>query len=138
MRVRRMSAQVRAKRGTCQRPSDMRIESADACILSRFRIRLHVETKMNVEKDKVATFHYHLTDAAGEVIDSSREAQPLTILVGHGALIPGMEQALIGHKVGDRFDIVVPPAEGYGERRDDFTQRVPKKYFRDADRLKPG
>ena len=93
---------------------------------------------MNVEKDKVATFHYHLTDAAGEVIDSSREAQPLTILVGHGALIPGMEQALIGHKVGDRFDIVVPPAEGYGERRDDFTQRVPKKYFRDADRLKPG
>jgi len=93
---------------------------------------------MNVEKDKVATFHYHLTDAAGEVIDSSREAQPLTILVGHGALIPGMEQALIGHKVGDRFDIVVPPAEGYGERRDDFTQRVPKKYFRDADHLKPG
>src|SRR5207245_11212011 len=80
MRVRRMSAQVRAKRCTCQRPSDMRIESADACILSRFRIRLHVETKMNVEKDKVATFHYHLTDAAGEVIDSSREAQPLTIL----------------------------------------------------------
>ncbi len=93
---------------------------------------------MNVEKDKVATFHYHLTDAAGEVIDSSREAQPLTILVGHGSLIPGMEQGLIGHKVGDRFDIVVAPAEGYGERREDFTQRVPKKYFRDADHLKPG
>ena len=26
----------------------------------------------------------------------------------------------------------------FRERRDDFTQRVPKKYFRDAESLKPG
>jgi FKBP-type peptidyl-prolyl cis-trans isomerase SlyD len=32
----------------------------------------------------------------------------------------------------------VPSAEAYGELRPGFTQRVAKKYFRDAARLKPG
>jgi len=32
----------------------------------------------------------------------------------------------------------VPPELGYGERREGLQQRVPKKYFRDANRLKPG
>ena len=30
------------------------------------------------------------------------------------------------------------PAEGYGARTEGQTQRVPKKYFRDPARLKPG
>ena len=93
---------------------------------------------MQEEKDKVVTFHYHLTDAQGESIDSSLEREPLTILFGHGAIIPGLEQAIGGHVAGDRFDVIVPPEQAYGARRDNFTQRVPKKYFRDGDRLKPG
>ena len=93
---------------------------------------------MQAEKDKVVTFHYHLTDEAGEAIDSSREREPLTILLGHGAIIPGLEQAIVGHSAGDRFDVVVAPEQAYGVRREDYTQRVPKKYFRDGDRLKPG
>jgi len=93
---------------------------------------------MQAEKDKVVTFHYHLTDPDGTAIDSSLEREPLAILFGHGAIIPGLEQAIAGHAAGDRFDVVVPPEQGYGTRRDDFTQRVAKKYFRDGDRLKPG
>ena len=93
---------------------------------------------MQAEKDKVVTFNYHLTDEAGEAIDSSREREPLTILLGHGAIIPGLEQAITGHAAGDRFDVVVAPEQAYGVRREDYTQRVPKKYFRDGDRLKPG
>ena len=41
---------------------------------------------MQVAKDKVVLFHYTLTDAAGTRIDSSREAEPLAILHGHGSL----------------------------------------------------
>ncbi len=94
---------------------------------------------MKAEKDKVVTFHYHLTDETGAKVDSSHErAEPLTILFGHGQIIPGLEQAMAGHGAGDKFDVSVPPEQGYGERREDFTQRVPKKYFRDADHLKPG
>ena len=93
---------------------------------------------MQAEKDKVVTFHYHLTDDSGDTIDSSREREPLTILFGHGAIIPGLEQAIAGHVAGDRFDVVVAPEQAYGARREEFTQRVPKKYFRDADHLQPG
>ena len=93
---------------------------------------------MQAEKNNVVTFHYHLTGDGGETIDSSLEREPLTILLGHGAIIPGLEEAIGGHVAGDRFDVIVAPEQAYGLRRDDFTQRVPKKYFRDADHLQPG
>lgn len=93
---------------------------------------------MKAEKNKAVTFHYHLTDEANETLDSSREAEPLTVLFGHGAIIPGLEQAMDGHVAGDRFKVSVPPEQAYGLRREDFTQRVPKKYFRNAEQLKPG
>lgn len=93
---------------------------------------------MQVAKDTVVSFHYTLTDDAGTQIDSSREAEPLAILQGHGSLIAGVEKALDGKAVGDRFDVTVSPEEGYGVRDESRTQRVPKKYFQDGDRLKPG
>ena len=93
---------------------------------------------MNIEKDKVVSFHYRLSDDAGAQIEDSREREPLTILFGHGNIIKGLEAAMAGHAAGDQFDVVVAPAEAYGERREDYTQRVPKKYFQDADHLQPG
>jgi FKBP-type peptidyl-prolyl cis-trans isomerase SlyD len=93
---------------------------------------------MQAEKDKVVTFHYQLTDDSGAEVDSSHEREPLSILFGHGAIIPGLETAIAGHAAGDRFDVVVPPEQAYGLRRENYTQRVPKKYFRDADHLQPG
>ena len=93
---------------------------------------------MNIEKDKVVSFHYRLSDDAGAEIENSHANDPLTILFGHGNIIKGLEEAMAGRGPGDRFDVVVPPAEGYGERRENMTQRVPKKYFRDAESLQPG
>jgi FKBP-type peptidyl-prolyl cis-trans isomerase SlyD len=93
---------------------------------------------MNVEKDKIVSFHYSLTEESGAPVEDSREREPLVIMFGRGNIIAGLEQAMAGHVAGDRFDVVVPPAQGYGERREDATQRVPKKYFRDAEHLQPG
>ena len=93
---------------------------------------------MKIEKDKVVSFHYSLSEEQGTPIEDSHEHEPLVILFGHRNIIAGLEQAMAGHEAGDKFDVVVPPAQGYGERREDFTQRVPKKYFRDAEHLKPG
>jgi FKBP-type peptidyl-prolyl cis-trans isomerase SlyD len=93
---------------------------------------------MKVEKNKVVAFHYTVSEG-GEAVESSRErGEPLAFLVGHGGLIPGLEAALMGREEGETFDVSVPPEQAYGERRADFTQRVPKKYFRDAEHLKPG
>ncbi|MCE5234074.1 MAG: peptidylprolyl isomerase [Mizugakiibacter sp.] len=94
---------------------------------------------MKAEKDKVVSFHYTVTDADGTAVDSSRErGEPLTVLLGHGQLIPGVEKAIDGREAGDKFQVSVQPEEGYGARREGMIQRVPKKYFRDAKHLKPG
>lgn len=95
---------------------------------------------MQAEKDHVVVFHYRVYEqGADAALESSHEAgSPLATLLGHGGLIPGLEKALYGHAAGDSFEVAVPSAEAYGEVRAGFTQRVAKKYFRDAARLKPG
>ena len=94
---------------------------------------------MKVEANKVVVFHYTVSESGGDKVESSHDrGEPLAFLVGQASLIPGLEKALIGHEAGERFDVTVEPAEAYGERRADFTQRVPKKYFRDGEHLKPG
>ena len=93
---------------------------------------------MQAEKDKVVSFHYRLSDADGVELENSRQHEPPAFLFGHGNIIAGLEQAMAGRVGGDRFDVVVAPENGYGLRREDARQRVAKKYFTDAGKLKPG
>lgn len=93
---------------------------------------------MKIEAQTIVTFHYALTGIAGEPIESSRGGEPLAILHGAGNVIPGIENALVGRAAGDRFSVTVPPEQGYGARQDGLTQRVPKKYFREPRKLRPG
>jgi FKBP-type peptidyl-prolyl cis-trans isomerase SlyD len=110
-----------------------------ACAETRYHARLFFEeARMKVEKDAVVSFHYHLSDETGAEVENSRDREPMAIMFGHNNIIAGLEQAMVGHEAGDRFDVVVPPDQAYGERREDAAQRVPKKYFRDADHLQPG
>lgn len=92
---------------------------------------------MKIEKDRVVRFHYTVSEPGQEPVESSRDREPLAILIGHGNIIPGLEKALDGREAGDSFGADVPAAEAYGERRDGLTQRVPKKHF-GAQRLAPG
>ncbi len=94
---------------------------------------------MKIEANKVVVFHYTVSESGGSKVESSHDrGEPLAFLVGQSSLIPGLEKALMGREAGERFEVTVEPAEAYGERRADFTQRVPKKYFQDAEHLKPG
>ncbi len=97
---------------------------------------------MRAEKDTVVSFHYSVrdvTDAAARPLDETRErGEPMRALLGHGQLVPGVEQALGGREPGEQFEIEVPPEEAYGEYQEGLLQRVPKKYFRDPQHLKPG
>ncbi|HHM24450.1 MAG TPA: peptidylprolyl isomerase [Bacteroidetes bacterium] len=79
---------------------------------------------MKVEKDKVVSLHYTLTLDSGEVVDSSREREPFTFLVGHGQIIPGLEEALMGMKVGDKKTVKIAPKDAYGERNEELVKSV--------------
>lgn len=69
---------------------------------------------MKIEKNTVASVTYALA-VDGEPIEKTDEANPLTFLVGVGAMIPGFENQLLGKSVGEEYSIQVSPAEGYGE-----------------------
>ena len=92
---------------------------------------------MKIEKDRVVRFHYTVAEQGQEALESSKEREPLAILIGHGNIIPGLEKAMEGHEAGDAFAVDVAAADAYGERRDGLSQRVPKKHF-GAQRLEPG
>lgn len=96
---------------------------------------------MKIEKDRVVRFHYTVSEVGQAPIESSRDREPLTILVGHGNIIPGLEKAMEGKEAGESFGVDVPAAEAYGEVREGLEQRIPKKHFgagAGAERLKPG
>ncbi|WP_266156800.1 FKBP-type peptidyl-prolyl cis-trans isomerase [Dyella silvatica] len=93
---------------------------------------------MKAGKDKVISLHYTLT-VDGEKVESSHDRnEPLWVLLGHGQLIPGLEKALEEHEAGESLQVDVAPVDGYGERQEGQIQRVPKKYFQQAAKLKPG
>ena len=84
--------------------------------------------------DKLAvSIHYTLTNGAGEQLDSSRGEEPMVYLHGFGQIIPGLEDALAGKVVGDKFNVIIAPADAYGERRDDMLQVVPLSMFNDME-----
>jgi len=92
---------------------------------------------MKIAKDSVVRFHYTVSEAGQEPIESSTDREPLAILIGHGNIIPGLENAMQDREAGEKFGVDVAAADAYGERRDGLTQRVPKKHFGNQ-RLAPG
>lgn len=84
---------------------------------------------MQIAKHKVVSIDYTLMNDAGELLDTSEGAEPLTYLHGEGNLLPGLERALEGKTLGDHLQISLPPAEGYGERIDELRQVVSRDNF---------
>lgn len=97
---------------------------------------------MQAAANTVVRFHYRVSEGgageAAEIESSHAGGEPLAILLGHGGIIPGLEAALIGKSAGEQFEVEIEPEQAYGPLRANFTQRVPKKYFREPAKLKPG
>lgn len=97
---------------------------------------------MQIEKDKVVTFHYTLKDDQGEVMESSKGGDPMAYLHGHGNIIVGLEKEMEGKSGDESFSVTVAPKDGYGEREDGAIQRVPIKHIHGDKafraKLKPG
>lgn len=93
---------------------------------------------MNISENCVASFHYTLTDGSGKVLDSSEGHEPLSYLHGAGNIIPGLEAALVGKKVGDKLNVAVKAAEAYGLRDDSMVQELPATMFSGIDNIEVG
>ncbi|AYO55058.1 MULTISPECIES: FKBP-type peptidyl-prolyl cis-trans isomerase [Acinetobacter] len=90
-----------------------------------------------IANNNVVSFHYTLTNAEGETLDKS-QGEPLAYLHGAGNIIPGLEKALEGKTVGDKFTVTIPAAEGYGEYNPDLVQEVPAQMFQGVENIEAG
>lgn len=83
---------------------------------------------MKIQKDYVASLTYTLK-IDDELIEKTDSANPLTFLVGVGAMIPGFERQLLGKEEGDHYDFMVTPEEGYGSVDPDAVVDLSKEVF---------
>jgi FKBP-type peptidyl-prolyl cis-trans isomerase SlyD len=88
---------------------------------------------MQISDQAAVSFHYTLSNDAGEQLDSSIGDAPLFYLHGKGNIIPGLEAALEGRQAGDKFSVTIPPEQAYGVFDASMQQVVSKKMFDDLD-----
>ena len=93
---------------------------------------------MTVQRNKVVTINYTLTDESGSLLESSEGQEPLTYLHCVGNLIPGLEASLEGKSAGTSLEVSVPPEEGYGVWDQEKIVDIPKSQFSGVDKVEVG
>ncbi|MFL5354893.1 peptidylprolyl isomerase [Archangium sp.] len=84
---------------------------------------------MQIANDSVVSIEYRLHLGDGKTIDESDPGEPLVYLHGHEQIVPGLEKALEGKKVGESLKVTVTPEDGYGEYDPDGVEEVPREDF---------
>lgn len=79
---------------------------------------------------KVIGIEYSLKDAnSGEQLDSNVGGSPLEFISGKGQIIPGLETKLVEMAESESADVMVQPADAYGEINEEAIQVLPKEQF---------
>ncbi|MFT5662250.1 MAG: FKBP-type peptidyl-prolyl cis-trans isomerase SlyD [Sulfurimonas sp.] len=87
---------------------------------------------MAIEANQIVSIEYEVRD--GEtVVDSNVGGAPLVFMFGKGQIIKGLEDGIINMATGEKGDVLVEPANAYGELDEDATQEVPKDQFSGID-----
>jgi peptidylprolyl isomerase/FKBP-type peptidyl-prolyl cis-trans isomerase SlpA len=79
--------------------------------------------------------HYTGKLKDGTVFDTSEEREPLSFTIGEERVIPGFEKAVVGMEPGDTKTEELPPAQAYGEHREDMVMELERDQL--PDNLEP-
>lgn len=93
---------------------------------------------MQITEHKVVSFHYTLTNDAGDVIDSSVGGEAMPYLHGEENIVPGLELALEGKSVGDKLKVSLEAADAYGEFDPAMIEVVSAELFDVVDNIEVG
>lgn len=77
-----------------------------------------------VSDGKAISMEYTLTLEDKKVLDTNVGAEPMNFTQGSHQIIPGLESALEGMKVGESKQVTVNPEEGYGPINPQAVQEV--------------
>ena len=76
--------------------------------------------RLKVRKGDTVRVHYACKLTNGTVIDSSQGREPLEFTIGNGEIIKGLEDTVIGMKVGQTKTATVAPEQTYGVRHEEW------------------
>ena len=103
----------------------------------KYTVSLHIKILKNivmgtVSKDSMVTLTYdlRLDGKEGDIFESATTESPLIFLHGAGLMIPAFEEQLVGKKSGDKFEISIPAASGYGEINEEAVVELPLDIFK--------
>lgn len=92
-----------------------------------------------VKKGDKVTIEYEGKLENGTVFDSSDQHDaPLEFTVGEGQLIKGVDEAVVGMKVGEEKEVTVPPEDAYGHHNPELMKEMPLDNFPQDQELQPG
>lgn len=84
---------------------------------------------MKIEKDKVVSLRYQLSEEGGKELENNGEGVPMAYLHGYNNLLPALEEQLEGLETGTSKSITLQAHEAYGPRKENALQRVPIKHL---------
>jgi FKBP-type peptidyl-prolyl cis-trans isomerase SlyD len=93
---------------------------------------------MQVADNTAVSIHYTLTNDDGDELDSSMGKDTLEYLHGSGNIISGLEEALSGKVVGDKFNVRIAAKDAYGEFAEEMIQVISKSMFEGIDNIEVG
>lgn len=91
---------------------------------------------MEIIEDKTKVgIAYVLKEISGRILEEVPPAYPFVYIHGYNNIIPGLEAALLGRRLGEKFSVEIPCKLGYGEYRNDLVMQVPKEELREVGEL---
>jgi len=96
---------------------------------------------MKIQYGSTVTMHFTLRLVEQDIlVDSTEGEEPMTVVIGDGDLVEGMEKPLLGLKTGDqrRFEIAAEDAYGSAEIDEDNLQNIPTSEFPQDLEIGPG
>lgn len=78
---------------------------------------------------KVVGMAYSLKNDAGVILDQASHEEPFVYIQGASQIVPGLEEALVGLKIGEKKNVSVDPDAGYGPVIPGLQMTVKKNQF---------
>lgn len=94
---------------------------------------------MHISTNKVVTVHYILSDDNRNIIENTYDIdKPTVYLHGRSQMVKGFESKLNKAIKGQTLSFNLMPADAYGLRNINNTQRIPVKYLKHEGKLTTG
>ena len=93
-----------------------------------------------IQQNAHVLLEYTLKNPEGEVLDSSdaEDSEPIAYVHGYGMLVPGLEAAVVGMKLGEEKDVVVAAEDAFGEHDEELVLEVDRTDFPKPEKVEVG